>query len=505
MLIISGQTLAKNASPEGLSIEGHIFNKETQEAVLYATVMIKNTTIGTTTDETGSFIIRNLKPGKYTLVVSCLGYKTLETQIELKNDNTPHIHLNLEPHAVTIDEVVVSANRNETSRKEAPVIVNVLSTKQFEKNNAQDLVQALPFQSGVRVEYNCQNCGFPQVKINGLDGPYTQILIDSRPVMSALSGVYGLEQIPVNMVERVEVVKGGGSALFGANAIAGTINIITKEPTTPSLSVGTDVQMIGGSSYAQNVNVNGALLSKDKKTGASFYQTYRTRSAYDADKDGFTELGELENLSFGTNIFYNIDNRNKEINNLKQLISLEKEYTETTDVEKKKNLEEKILDILIEDIKKIVGLVDWIFDTFIDVILARKDLWDKLGQTIGEIINTVVSTIKAIVDRIKPEEIWDAFSRLFQNTVFTIDWGQMHETVKEIAQKLADFWNAMFGDDGFWNALQKVINEGINLALDFVIEFGKNFKFKDAADRIIEELDKLLRTFPYERLKEAVS
>lgn len=311
MLIISGQTLAKNANPEGLSIEGHIFNKETQEAVLYATVMIKNTTIGTTTDETGSFIIRNLKPGKYTLVVSCLGYKTLETQIELKNDNTPHIHLNLEPHAVTIDEVVVSANRNETSRKEAPVIVNVLSTKQFEKNNAQDLVQALPFQSGVRVEYNCQNCGFPQVKINGLDGPYTQILIDSRPVMSALSGVYGLEQIPVNMVERVEVVKGGGSALFGANAIAGTINIITKEPITPSLSVGTDVQMIGGSSYAQNVNVNGALLSKDKKTGASFYQTYRTRSAYDADKDGFTELGELENLSFGTNIFYNIDNRNK--------------------------------------------------------------------------------------------------------------------------------------------------------------------------------------------------
>ena len=82
MLIISGQLSAQNTNPEGLSIEGHIFNKETQEAVLYATVMIKNTTIGTTTDETGSFIIRHLKAGKYTLVVSCLGYKTLETEIK---------------------------------------------------------------------------------------------------------------------------------------------------------------------------------------------------------------------------------------------------------------------------------------------------------------------------------------------------------------------------------------------------------------------------------------
>ena len=296
---------------EGYAIEGHIFNKETEEPVLYATVMIKNTSIGATTDETGSFLIRKLKPSKYTLVVSCLGYKTTEITVELTEEETPHAHILLEPHAVTIDEVVVSANRNETSRKDAPVIVNVLSNKQFEKNNSQDLVQALPFQSGVRVEYNCQNCAFPQVKINGLDGPYTQILINSRPVMSALSGVYGLEQIPVNMVERVEVVKGGGSALFGANAIAGTINIITKEPTSPSLSVASDVQVIGGTSYAQNVNVNGALLSKDKKTGASFYQTYRNKTAYDADGDGFSELGELENLSFGTNIFYNIDNRNK--------------------------------------------------------------------------------------------------------------------------------------------------------------------------------------------------
>ena len=112
----------------------------------------------------------------------------------------------------------------------------MLDTKLFESTNATNLAQGLIFQPGVRVENNCQNCGFNQVRINGLDGRYSQILIDSRPIMSALAGVYGLEQIPTNMIERVEVVRGGGSALFGSSAIAGVINIITKEPQRNSFS-----------------------------------------------------------------------------------------------------------------------------------------------------------------------------------------------------------------------------------------------------------------------------
>ena len=140
------------------------------------------------------------------------------------------VHFQMEEVSFTTDEVVVSANRNEVSRKAAPVVVNVMSAKLFETVNSTDLAKSLNFQSGLRVENNCQNCGFQQVRINGLEGPYTQILVDSRPIFSALTGVYGLEQIPANMIERVEIMRGGGSALFGSSAIAGTINIITKEP-----------------------------------------------------------------------------------------------------------------------------------------------------------------------------------------------------------------------------------------------------------------------------------
>lgn len=294
-----------------VNIEGHVFDKQTKEAIAYASVAIENSTNGTTTDEEGNFLFRQLKPGKYTLLISCIGYKNERHEIEIRKGSVSHAHIELTADVKRLGEIVVSANRNETDRKEAPVVVGVISENEFEKNNAQDLVQSLGFQSGVRVEYSCQNCGFPQVRINGLDGPYTQLLMDSKPIMSALSGVYGLEQLPVNMIERVEVVKGGGSALFGANAIAGTINIITKEPSSPSLSIGTDVQAIGGSSYAQNFNANGAILSKDRRFGASFYQTFRKRNPYDRDNDGFSEIGSLNNHSFGTKLFYNINPKHK--------------------------------------------------------------------------------------------------------------------------------------------------------------------------------------------------
>ena len=158
----------------------------------------------------------------------------------------------IEEDLIALDGVVVSANRSETTRRMAPTLVNVMDVKVFENTNSSTLSQGLNFQPGVRVENNCQNCGFQQVRINGLDGPYTQILIDSRPIFSALAGVYGLEQIPANMIERVEVMRGGGSALFGSSAIAGTINIITKEPVRNSGQLTHTLTGIGGTSSWDN-------------------------------------------------------------------------------------------------------------------------------------------------------------------------------------------------------------------------------------------------------------
>ena len=163
----------------------------------------------------------------------------------------------------------------------------MMSTKLFEMVNSTDLAKTLNYQSGLRVENNCQNCGFPQVRINGLEGPYSQILINSRPIISALSGVYGLEQIPVNMIERVEVVRGGGSALFGANAVGGTINIITKDPINNSFQVSSMFSNMDGKSWEQYMGANVSLVAKDNSYGIALYESYRFLRTGQAEHEYF--------------------------------------------------------------------------------------------------------------------------------------------------------------------------------------------------------------------------
>lgn len=295
---------ASSPIKEGHMISGHVIEKETEEDIPYATILIVGTNQGTVSNEAGQFQFRNLAEGTYKLRVSAVGYKTLEKEVIVHKDYTAVIHFPLQEENIMVDEVVVSASRNEVSRREAPVVVNVLSPKLFEAVNSTDLAKSLNFQSGLRVENNCQNCGFPQVRINGLDGPYSQILINSRPIISALSGVYGLEQIPVNMIDRVEVVRGGGSALFGANAVGGTINIITKDPIDNSFQIASTMSNLGGKSWEQYMGANVSLVAKDNSYGIALYQSYRNRNPYDHDGDSFSELGKLNMNTFGFRSYY---------------------------------------------------------------------------------------------------------------------------------------------------------------------------------------------------------
>ena len=289
---------------EGFMISGHVIEKHSEENIPYATVLIVGTDKGTMSNEAGRFELKNLAEGTYVLRVSAVGYKTVEKTIVVGREYMAVAHFQLEEETFMVDEVVVSASRSEVSRRDAPVVVNVIAPLLFETVNSTDLAKSLNFQSGLRVENNCQNCGFPQVRINGLDGPYSQILINSRPIISALGGVYGLEQIPTNMIDRVEVVRGGGSALFGANAVGGTINIITKDPISNSFQVNSTISNIGGKSWEQYVGSNVSLVSKDNVYGIALYQSYRNRNPYDHDGDSFSELGLLNMTTFGFRAYY---------------------------------------------------------------------------------------------------------------------------------------------------------------------------------------------------------
>ena len=301
---VYAKELPKGFKKTDANLFGHIIDKETKEHLMYLTVALKGTTVGTTTDATGHYFLKNLPEGNFTLVMKAVGYRTIEMPVSLKKGNTLEINFEVEEDLVSLDEVVVSANRNETTRRMAPTLVKVLDAELLEMKGAANLADGLNFQPGVRVESSCQNCGSSQVRINGLDGPYTQLLIDSRPVFSALGSVYGLEQIPANMIERVEVMRGGGSALFGSSAIAGTINIITKEPIRSSAQASHNITMIGDGGTFDNVtSLNASMVTDARNAGMYVFAQSRHRSAFDQDGDGFSELPKIKTKMAGFRSF----------------------------------------------------------------------------------------------------------------------------------------------------------------------------------------------------------
>ena len=288
------------ASHTDAHIHGHIIDKTTGEHLPYIMVVLKGTTIGVATDNTGHYMMSNLPMGKFVIEVSAIGYKTQTREIFIKEGLAYEVNFSLEEDHVLLDGVIVSATRSETTRQMSPTLVNVVGMDTYEKSNCTTVAQGLVFQPGVRVENNCQNCGFQQIRINGLDGQYTQILIDSRPIFSALAGVYGIEQLPANMVDRVEVMRGGGSALFGSSAIAGTINIITKEPIRNSASVSHTTTSVGGSSAFHNTtDINASIVSDDNKLGLAVFAQNTSKDPWDANGDGFTELSKISGQTAG--------------------------------------------------------------------------------------------------------------------------------------------------------------------------------------------------------------
>lgn len=307
-LLIAISVVYANAESTNVSdanITGHVVDKDTGEHIPGCLVVILNSEYATMTDASGHYIFRDLSPGEYEIQVSFMGYLTQKKSTSVTANKTVELNFEVEEDAFMLDQVVVTSSKTETRRKESPSLVNVMSGKTFLNVGACSLADGLDFQPGVRVENDCQNCGFTQVRINGLDGHYSQILMNSRPVFSALAGVYGLEHIPANMIDRVEVMRGGGSALFGSSAVGGTINIITKDPLSNSAQVAHTLTSIGPSgALDNNTTVNASVVTDNNKAGIFVYGQSRYRDGYDDNKDGFTEVAQLKSQTLGARTFF---------------------------------------------------------------------------------------------------------------------------------------------------------------------------------------------------------
>ena len=202
-----------------------------------------------------------------------------------------------------LNEIVVTGTKTFKRKTETPVIVNILTAKTLNNVQACNLSEGLKFQPGLRIETNCQTCNYTQLRMNGLQGGYSQILVNGRPIFSALMGLYGMEQLPVNMIERVEVVRGGGSSLYGSSAIGGTVNIITRLPSKNGYQVNNFIQQTGNHTSDQNLNANASVVASNRKLGLTVFMHHRNRGYLDVNGDQFSEAPLLLNRSVGFSSF----------------------------------------------------------------------------------------------------------------------------------------------------------------------------------------------------------
>ena len=274
------------------------------EHIPFATVYVEGTTIGTATDHTGHYMLIDLPPGTHVLVATSMGYNTVKKEITILADQVLEVNFELMEEHMALDEVVITGTKTFKRQTDAAVIVNVIDSDLLSQTQSCNISEGLKFQPGLRVETDCQTCNYTQLRMNGLGGGYSQILINGRPVFSPLTGLYGMEQIPANMVDRIEVVRGGGSALYGSSAIGGTVNIITRIPAENGYELGLTSQWINGNSPDHMLLGNINMLTPKRNAGAAIFVNRRTRDAYDHNADGFSEMPRLTGNSFGGNLFY---------------------------------------------------------------------------------------------------------------------------------------------------------------------------------------------------------
>ncbi len=202
---------------------------------------------------------------------------------------------------VELQSLVVTGTRSEKLLAETPVRTELVTRADMAAFGARSLAEAVEFTPGLRVQNNCQNCNFSTLSILGLEGKYTQVLFDSQPLFSGLALVYGLEQIPTRLIDRVEIVKGGGSATYGPGAVAGVVNIIPRLPLDSGSSASVQWEDVDGTT-GWSAGFAADVVSRDGRTAATFFGQGERFEAYDRDGDGFTEIGRRLGNAMGLRV-----------------------------------------------------------------------------------------------------------------------------------------------------------------------------------------------------------
>ena len=260
---------------------------EANQSVPFASVALKGTQIGAVADSLGKFRLEKIPAGTYTLLASALGFKPFRQEIVVRTGKTTETNIHLISESGQLEEVVVTGTMKEVSKLASPVPVDLIPQKFLYKNPTPSIFESLSYVNGVRPQVNCNVCNTGDIHINGLEGPYTMVMIDGMPIVSGLSTVYGLNGIPTSLIDRVEIVKGPASSLYGSEAVGGLINILTK-PVDKAPVVSADVFSSNWLDYS--VDLSSKFKVTDKAYSLLGVNYFNYQNPVDNNGDGFTDL-----------------------------------------------------------------------------------------------------------------------------------------------------------------------------------------------------------------------
>lgn len=221
---VSGKVSFSNGT-----LSGWIQDQETGKPLARVNVEIEGTPFGSATDEQGFFLIQNLAPGKYTVTVKRIGYNLLSKEgVRIQTKEITELNFNLSSRAIKFSEVVVTATRSPKLLTDVSASTEVLTAKELNQINAQNVGEALLSIGGVYVKNYGDLGALKMVSLRGSSAEQVLVLLDGQKLNDSQSGDVDFSHIPLNAIERIEIVRGGHSALYGADAVGGVINIITK-------------------------------------------------------------------------------------------------------------------------------------------------------------------------------------------------------------------------------------------------------------------------------------
>ena len=298
-LLLGNVAMAQN------SFNAIIKDETTKEPLIGATAIIKGTTIGATANIDGLLTIKNFPTGNQVVVFSFIGYESESKTVNATPNDTITVFLS---PGEELEEVVVSATRSSRTIDEIPTRTEVIAAEELGEKaimNSTNIAMILRESTGIQIQHTSANSANQSLRIQGLDGRYTQLLRDGFPLFSGFSGGLSVMQVPPLDLQQVEVIKGSASTLYGGGAIAGLVNLVTKRPNKdePELSL-----MLNQTS-ALGTTLNAFASKRNEKLGYTFYASANRQTPYDPNNDDFSDIPKVRGLSINPKLFYYIDDK----------------------------------------------------------------------------------------------------------------------------------------------------------------------------------------------------